>query len=268
MPTFKPLPQRLAGRALALLPAWPWWRRERFHFSRDYRRLVRRLLADHPRDEAMSIAVGGGYEELGAKLLQVLVEGGLEDGMRLADIGCGSGRLAHVLATRVRLGSYLGIDVTPEVLAYARTRCPADYRFVLREDLRIPAADASLDMACAFSVFTHLLHEETWLYLEEVARVPASRAVRWCSRSWSSGRTACTGRDFERTARGIRSGVRGPLNVFIERPVIALWARRLGFHPPIFTASGEGVAGRSDRASPSCGFVDAGDRGAIRPEAR
>ena len=242
MPTFKPLPLRLAGRALALLPAWPWWRRERFHFSRDYRRLVRRLLADHPRDEAMSIAVGGAYEEVGARLARVLGECGLEDGMRLADIGCGSGRLAHALASRVRLGAYLGIDVTPEVLAYARTRCPADYRFVLRDDLRIPAADASLDMACAFSVFTHLLHEETWLYLQEAARTLRPGGMLVFS-FLEFGHDGVHWSDFDRTARAVRDGVRGPLNVFIERPVIALWAERLGFEPPTFAAAGEGAAG-------------------------
>ena len=243
MPTFKPLPLRLAGRALALLPAWPWWRRERFHFSRDYRRLVRRLLADHPRDEAMSIAVGGGYEEVGAKLAQVLVEAGLADAMRLADIGCGSGRLGHALASRVRLESYLGIDVTPEVLAYARTRCPAGYRFVLCEDLRIPVPDASLDMACAFSVFTHLLHEE------HLALPPGSRPHAASRRDAGlllpgirSRRRALVATSTARRAR-FATACAAPLNVFIERPVIALWAERLGFEPPTFAAAGEGAAG-------------------------
>ena len=92
--------------------------------------------------------------------------------MSLFDLGCGSGRLAHALGRRATI-DYLGTDVVPELLAYARTRSPANYRFVLNTGLTAPAADGSLDMACAFSVFTHLLHEETYAYLAEVRRALA-----------------------------------------------------------------------------------------------
>ena len=50
---------------------------------------------------------------------------------------------------------------------------------MLNRALYIPAPDACADMVCAFSVFTHLLHTETYLYLEDIRRVlrPGGRLV-------------------------------------------------------------------------------------------
>ncbi len=61
------------------------------HYVRAYRRLVRRLKADYPRDEAMSFAVGGGYRETGERLADAVAWAGLEAGHSLLDLGCGSG---------------------------------------------------------------------------------------------------------------------------------------------------------------------------------
>ena len=196
------------------------------HFVRDYRRMVRRLMADHPLDEAMSLAVGGDYDAVGPGLADLLVREGLGDGMSLLDLGCGSGRLAHALGSRVEL-DYLGVDVVPELLAYARTRCPPAYRFAVNTGLTLPAPDASFDMTCAFSVFTHLLHEETFSYLAELRRVlkPGGTLVFSFLEFGSEGHWAV----FEETAAAAREHRRSHLNVFMERPVIALWAERLGF---------------------------------------
>ncbi len=71
-----------------------------FHFVEDYEKHVARPVRDHPIDEAMSLAVGGAYDIVGRIEAEALVQNGLRDGMRLADIGCGSGRTAVALAIR------------------------------------------------------------------------------------------------------------------------------------------------------------------------
>ena len=65
---------------------------------------------------------------------------------------------------------YTGLDVVQELLDYAKTKCPENYHFCLNHALTLPLTDQSVDYAFAFSVFTHLLHAETYLYLEEMFR--------------------------------------------------------------------------------------------------
>lgn len=53
------------------------------HFVQSYERLVDELLKQHPLDEAMSRAVGGGYEHGGAIDADIMVQLGLAAGARL-----------------------------------------------------------------------------------------------------------------------------------------------------------------------------------------
>jgi DNA-binding SARP family transcriptional activator len=78
-----------------------------FHFVEDYETYVRSLIASHPIDEAMSLAVGGLYKEFGAIERAVLQYARLKNGMSLIDLGCGSGRLASDLSGRMEI-EYLG----------------------------------------------------------------------------------------------------------------------------------------------------------------
>ena len=142
-----------------------------FHFVEDYERLVETLLETYSLDEAMSRAVGGDYEQIGQIEAQLLEDLGLKSGQALIDLGCGSGRLAAALGHRLDLGTYLGTDIVQALLDYARTKSPRHYRFELHRALSIPAPDESADMVCAFSLFTHLLHTESFLYLQDARRV-------------------------------------------------------------------------------------------------
>ena len=101
------------------------------HFIRDYRRVVVNYIATHPLDEAMALAVGGGDYDANGKLeCDLLAELGLSAGHTVIDIGCGSGRLSTQLSRRYGAGiDYLGIDVVPQLLAYARSRAMPSYRF-------------------------------------------------------------------------------------------------------------------------------------------
>lgn len=239
-----PLHRRVLNRArLALRPSGDG---DAAHYVRDYRRMVRRLMADHPLDEAMSLAVGGDYGLVGPGLADLLQGEGLADGMSLFDLGCGSGRLASALGGRLRI-DYLGTDVVPELLAYARTRAPESFRFVLHTEPTVPAADGGLHMACAFSVFTHLLHEETYLYLSDMRRAlrPGGKVVF----SFLEFARAQHWPVFDDTVAARREERRGHLNVFIERPVIDLWCARLGFErvrfDPAEPDGGDGWSGQT-----------------------
>lgn len=197
-----------------------------FHFVADYEKLVAELVATLPLDEAMSRAVGGDWERNGQIQCAALRHLGLRDGQTLIDLGCGSGRLAAALGRSMRL-DYLGIDIVQALLDYAASKSPPSYRFVLHRALHIPAPDACADMVAAFSVFTHLLHTETFLYLQDIMRVlrPGGRLVF----SFLEFASPLHWPTFEATVEAQRNTTLPHLNQYIERGVIDLWSEKLGF---------------------------------------
>ena len=197
-----------------------------FHFVEDYERVVADLMARHPIDEAMALAVGGDYERNGLIERAVVAHAGLRDGDRLIDLGCGSGRLAWALGQSMQV-DYLGIDIVPALLDYAASKSPPGYRFVLNRALTIPAPDQSADMVTAFSVFTHLLHSESYIYMEEAFRVlrPGGRLVF----SFLEFADPVHWLVFAGTVTAQRNSTVPHLNQFIERGAIDLWAEKLGF---------------------------------------
>jgi ubiquinone/menaquinone biosynthesis C-methylase UbiE len=121
--------------------------------------------------KAASLAVGGDFERIGKIEFEILKKFGLKPHHSVVDVGCGSGRLASSLNENHE-GSYLGTDVVPELLEYAQSLTNRkDWRFEMVNDLIIPMEDGHADFACFFSVFTHLLHEQTFRYLRETHRV-------------------------------------------------------------------------------------------------
>ena len=173
----------------------------------------------------MHAAVGGDFDANGIVLRELLIQYGLRPEHFLIDVGCGSGRLAAPLSQYLT-GRYLGIDIVPELVEYAAKLVNRDdWRFEPAAGFTIPAGDAEADIVCFFSVFTHLLHEQSWLYLAEAKRVlkPGGRIVLTfiefaMEHHWIL---------FEDSIRHVDDS-RQPLNVFISRDAIFLWARRLG----------------------------------------
>lgn len=131
---------------------------------------------------------------------------GLGTDTRLLEIGCGIGRLAYELGIRslgigphpvLTAGHYDGFDISKRAITWLNQ----NYAPVLRNfsfthldianarynpsgtdgatTTHFPFADASYDMVCAFSVFTHMVSEEIQRYLAETRRVlaPGGRAV-------------------------------------------------------------------------------------------
>jgi SAM-dependent methyltransferase len=140
----------------------------------NYRDHARNLLADPTNEVAFAQAIGAAsieeFHRIGRMEADLLFQYGLNDSSYLIDVGCGSGRLSTALAARFA-GRYLGTDISQELLTIAAqiTNRP-DFAFVQVHGLTVPENNEVADMACLFSVLTHLRHEESYLYLEDIKR--------------------------------------------------------------------------------------------------
>lgn len=168
----------------------------------DVRGLPRRLREPARWNEPWQVLhnVGGGdFAQAGLELLdQLRTFGGLDPESHVLDIGCGIGRLAQPLSTFLSdQAGYTGFDVSPRAVAICRKRFAQrrpDFRFVEadlgnaeyrakgreREDAyRFPVDSNSVEVAAAFSVFSHMRLASIRHYLQEASRVlaPGGRFV-------------------------------------------------------------------------------------------
>jgi len=188
-----------------------------------YSRCLRSLRRRHSNDEAVRLAVGGEFDAFGILERETLIQYGLKEDAYVIDVGCGSGRLAKPLSEYLR-GPYLGIDVIPGLVKYARTLVPRpDWRFEVSNGLTIPEKDAKADFVCFFSVFTHLLHEQSYIYLQEAKRVlkPDGKILF----TFLDFTIPDHWRMFESSLADVNGT--GPLNVFLSKEAIRIWASRL-----------------------------------------
>jgi ubiquinone/menaquinone biosynthesis C-methylase UbiE len=211
---------------------------------------VRTLMSEMPHDQAMEVAIGGGFELYGGIQMATLRHYGLPQDGYLIDVGCGSGRLARPLSKWLT-GRYLGIDLVPELLAHARKLADRpDWRFELIDDIGIPEADGQADMVCFFSVLTHLLHEQSYLYLEEARRVlkPGGAIVFSFLEFAEPGHMPV----FRATVKEARLRSRHPLNVFVDRAAIAAWAGELDMIVEEIRAGGDLIVPEGAQGQATC----------------
>jgi ubiquinone/menaquinone biosynthesis C-methylase UbiE len=186
-----------------------------------YRHFVKRLTKSHDHDRAMEIAVGGQFEAVGQIEREILIHYGLQPDGYVIDVGCGSGRLAKPLAQYLK-GPYLGIDVVPELVKHAeKLAARRDWRFEVASGLKIPEKGDRADIVCFFSVFTHLLHEQSYEYLKDAKRVtkPGGRIIF----SFLEFLMPSHWNVFE----GMLAGPSPHLNMFMSRDGIHAWASHL-----------------------------------------
>lgn len=213
---------------------------EKPHFVKDYQKLIKRLKKEHPQDLAMAMAVGStslkDFRELGDKQVEVLKNIGLKDGMSIYDLACGSGRTASALQRAEWKGTYTGADIMPEFTDYLERTCPG-YKAIVNASLTIKSLNNSLDILFAWSLFTHLLHEETFLYMQDAKRTlkPGGALIF----SFLEFEVQDHWIVFSNTVNERTHQFRTHLNTFLHKDQITLWARHLGFEKPIFLEGNE-----------------------------
>jgi SAM-dependent methyltransferase len=159
----------------------------------DLKSLPARLSDPARRNEPWSWVhnVGNGdFQAIGAMLLENLTDhAGLKADDRVLDIGCGNGRVAAQLSPILKDGGgYLGFDISRAGIAACRRQFEGqplmafahldvwngEYNAkgrIAELDTVFPAADASIDLAFATSVFTHMRMPGVRRYLAEANRV-------------------------------------------------------------------------------------------------
>lgn len=133
------------------------------------------------------------YYRIGRQFFAMFVDlGGLKPDDRVLDIGCGPGRMAVPLKDFLSAeGSYMGMDVVRSCIRGCEKRLSGnapDFRFVHMDlynsrynphattkacDYRFPFDDGAFDFVMLTSVFTHVLPDDTFHYLDEISRLLA-----------------------------------------------------------------------------------------------
>ncbi len=167
-------------------------------FKQTYTRWLRVWRRGAARRTAMEQAIGGEFEAFGILERELLIQHGLQPDAYVIDVGCGSGRLAKPLSTFLR-GRYLGIDVVPGFVDYARSRIAptGNSRWSMaspsRSRTRSPTWCASFPSSPTCSTSSRTCTCAT-------PGACSSPAAGSSSRSWSS-RSLITGTSSTRTSR-------------------------------------------------------------------
>ncbi len=119
------------------------------------------------------------YERLGLVKLRLLIDLGLNPDSNVLDVGCGTGQLAAPLHEFLSdRGQYVGSDISPEAVAFCRSRFPrSNFSFLQSEMTRLPELTEKFDFIVFFSVFTHTYPRETALLLHEASQLLAANGV-------------------------------------------------------------------------------------------
>jgi len=173
-------------------------------------------------------AADDGVDVVGLTQLRLLEQEGLRPTDTLLDFGCRTGRLASRIIPALVGGHYIGIDLSESMITRARLRVgaalgkpPCRVTWINQTSYVAPIGNRTVDIFCAFSVFTQMEHEDIYRYLKAARRVvkPKGRMLLSCltldlpvarnafvqsasqslAERWASGRTFVTTSDMMAT---------------------------------------------------------------------
>ncbi len=107
-------------------------------------------------------------------------------GKRLADVGCGSGSLSHVLARKG--AEVIGLDISESALRQARIGASEDGTdFIAALGQALPLPDQSFDIVIYFNALHHIPMTEMERALHEVGRVLRPRGKLYIAEPLAEG---------------------------------------------------------------------------------
>jgi SAM-dependent methyltransferase len=137
----------------------------------------------------------GDYDTMGRIMLSALLQEGLQPAHTFIDFGCGTGRLARHMIPRLPGGVYIGVDISPSMLAQARLQYLRDAHRITRGGGRFMLSCLTMDLPAAHGVFlesTSRSLAERWTRVRNVttsyelmtsiAELAGWSVVRWYKR--------------------------------------------------------------------------------------
>ena len=202
------------------------------NFKDSYNQWANKLIEEENNiDDAMQKAIGAEFISGGKMERDILIQHGLMSNNYLIDIGCGSGRLALPMSKYFTDGQYFGFDVVPDFVKYAKSLVNnPNFRFETVNGFVIKEEDNKADMICAFSIFTHLMYEETYNYFKEVKRVLKSGGKFIFS--FLEFKINSHWNVFDYDVKNI--GDEKPLNMFLSRDAITAFTNHLDMNVECF----------------------------------
>ena len=216
------------------------------HFDTSYNNHVDQLI-DMNDDIATALAQAVGSPDVASFVRQgnqqahIMFEAGLQNGDSLYDFACGSGRTAAALKRNGWTGQYIGVDVVPALVDALKSACEG-YEAHVHKDLTIKAEDSSLDMICAWSIFTHLTPIESYIYLRDGWRTlrPGGLIVMSFLEYQQENHWAV----FDQNVKRRMTEAQAPLDAFTARSDIEAWGARIGYDIATY------IDGYDDAATP------------------
>ena len=100
--------------------------------------------------------------------MQILCEIGVTKDSKVLDFGCGTGQMLHLLQRTIGFeGEYVGYDISPEAIEFARG-AHADGRFEVR-DILVDPSEETFDYVLVSGVFNNLMNDNRGFF-EDVSR--------------------------------------------------------------------------------------------------
>ncbi|MFI6318035.1 class I SAM-dependent methyltransferase [Nonomuraea sp. NPDC050556] len=123
---------------------------------------------DHPRtyEAIASLLLLGARRRYFTRL--AALSGARQDD-RVLDVGCGTGYLTRILATRA--GRVTGVDLSSAMIGYARRRAPANCDYVVGEGQALDLPDASFDVVVSSLAVHHIPSGARAAAIREMFRV-------------------------------------------------------------------------------------------------